>query len=115
MTDPLFFYSYYKVSTLLDPTSIFTGWTGWAMVIGWYVFTKTVKLAGLFRRYPADIFYLPVSIAFGFYHGVIKLNALYTWNEVSRAPPSPLSVCLSLAHANANADQLGQSARWRCR
>ena len=67
---------------MLNPDSFFAGWTGWTMVVSWYLFTKVVKLTGLFRRYPKDIFYLPVSIIFGLYHGLIKLNALYTWNEV---------------------------------
>lgn len=83
VTDPLFFYSYYKVEELLDPASIFAGYSGWAMVISWFMFTKIVKLTGLFRRYPLDFFYLPVSIVFGFFHGFIKLYALYTWNETA--------------------------------
>lgn len=83
VTDPLFFYSYYKVEPLLDPSSIFAGYSGWTMVISWYFFTKIVKLTCLFRRYPKDFFYLPVSIVFGFFHGFIKLYALYTWNETA--------------------------------
>lgn len=70
------------------------------MVIGWYFFTKVVKLTGLFRRYPKDIFYLPVSIAFGLYHGFIKLNALYTWNEVSTITPGRLSQKLTRRQTN---------------
>ncbi|AEO61014.1 glycosyltransferase family 2 protein [Thermothelomyces thermophilus ATCC 42464] len=51
-------------------------------------FTKVVKLAGLLRRNPRDIIFLPVSILFGYFHGLIKLYALCTLKEVNhhRAP-----------------------------
>jgi hypothetical protein len=47
-----------------------------------------VKLAGLLRRNPRDIIFLPVSILFGYFHGLIKLYALCTLKEVNhhRAP-----------------------------
>ena len=45
-------------------------------------FTKVVKLVGLFRRNPSDIMFLPVSILFGYFHGLIKLWALFTLKEV---------------------------------
>jgi hypothetical protein len=44
--------------------------------------TKVVKLAGLFRRNPSDIVFLPVSILFGYFHGLIKLWALFTLKQV---------------------------------
>ncbi len=47
-------------------------------------FTKVVKLVGLFRRDPRDILFLPVSIMFGWFHGWIKLYALFTLKMVSR-------------------------------
>lgn len=47
-----------------------------------FAFTKVVKLMGLFRRHPADICYLPLSIVFGYLHGLIKLYALITLNMV---------------------------------
>ncbi|KAI1840670.1 hypothetical protein JX265_006121 [Neoarthrinium moseri] len=46
-------------------------------------FTKVVKLVGLFRRNPKDIMFLPVSIIFGYFHGFIKLYALFTLNMTS--------------------------------
>lgn len=49
-------------------------------------FTKVVKLMGLFRRNPADFCYLPLSIAFGYFHGLIKLYALITLNMVCFPP-----------------------------
>ena len=49
----------------------------------WMLITKYVKLHGLFRREPIDLIYLPVSIAFGWFHGFIKLFALLTLRQVS--------------------------------
>lgn len=45
-------------------------------------FTKVVKLVGLFKRNPSDLVFLPVSIIFGYLHGLIKLYALFTLNMV---------------------------------
>lgn len=47
-----------------------------------FAFTKVVKLMGLFMRNPIDIMYLPLSIVFGYFHGLIKLYALVTLNMV---------------------------------
>lgn len=55
----------------------------WAQFIFMFAFTKVVKLMGLFRRHPADIAYLPLSIVFGYLHGLIKLYALVTLNMTS--------------------------------
>lgn len=54
----------------------------WAQFIFMFAFTKVVKLVGLFRRNPTDIVFLPVSIVFGYFHGLIKLYALITLNMV---------------------------------
>lgn len=54
----------------------------WAQFIFMFGFTKVVKLMGLFLRNPTDIVYLPVSICFGYFHGLIKLYALITLNMV---------------------------------
>jgi len=50
-------------------------------------FTKVVKLMGLFLRNPGDIVFLPVSIIFGYFHGLIKIYALVTLNMVSPMRP----------------------------
>jgi hypothetical protein len=50
-------------------------------------FTKVVKLVGLFRTNPSHIMSLPVSILFGYFHGLIKLYALFTLNEVNYERP----------------------------
>ncbi|TQV96236.1 hypothetical protein V2A60_003332 [Cordyceps javanica] len=55
----------------------------WAQFIFMFAFTKVVKLMGLFRRNPADVCYLPLSILFGYFHGLIKLYALVTLNMTS--------------------------------
>ena len=47
-----------------------------------FAFTKVVKLMGLFLRNPSDIMFLPVSILFGYFHGFIKLYALFTLKMV---------------------------------
>lgn len=54
-----------------------------------FCFTKVVKLVGLFRKNPGDIVYLPVSIAFGYFHGLIKLYALFTLKHVSHNTTVP--------------------------
>ncbi|RDW87811.1 glycosyltransferase family 2 protein [Coleophoma crateriformis] len=45
--------------------------------------SKVVKLVGLFVREPSDILFLPVSILFGYFHGLIKLWALFTLRVTS--------------------------------
>ncbi|KAL8296225.1 hypothetical protein RB600_001628 [Gaeumannomyces tritici] len=50
-----------------------------AMLV-FFAFTKVVKLMGLFKRNPKDLVFLPLSIAFGYFHGLIKLHALFTLN-----------------------------------
>ncbi|PHH51804.1 hypothetical protein CFIMG_001896RA [Ceratocystis fimbriata CBS 114723] len=55
----------------------------WALVIFMFGFTKVVKLIGLFRRDYSSIVFLPLSIAFGYFHGLIKLYALFTLKMTS--------------------------------
>lgn len=49
----------------------------------WMIFAKFIKLVTHFVRYPIDIFLWPVSILFGWFHGVIKVYAGITLSEVS--------------------------------
>ncbi|KAK0247638.1 hypothetical protein LTS09_017246 [Friedmanniomyces endolithicus] len=44
----------------------------------WIFFTKIVKLIPHFLRYPQDMMYIPVSIAFSYLHGFINIYALAT-------------------------------------
>jgi hypothetical protein len=85
-----------SLAFLLDPLIVAALWWGtegwametrqhlfWAQIVFLFAFTKVVKLIGLFRRNPSDIFYLPISILFGYFHGLIKLYALLTLNMTS--------------------------------
>ena len=54
----------------------------WAQFIFMFGFTKIVKLMGLLLRNPSDIVFVPVSIVFGYLHGLIKLYALCTLSMV---------------------------------
>lgn len=49
----------------------------------WMAFSKFVKLITHFIRFPIDVFLWPVSVLFGWYHGIIKWHAMCTLNEVS--------------------------------
>ena len=55
----------------------------WSQFVFMFAFTKVVKLMGLFIRNPSDILFLPVSVVFGYFHGLIKLYALITLNMTS--------------------------------
>jgi hypothetical protein len=85
-----------SLAFLVDPLLLATCWWGtagsgdetrrWALLaqlIFMFGFTKVVKLVGLFLRNPADVKFLPASILFGYFHGLIKLYALATLNMVS--------------------------------
>ncbi|KAK2608444.1 Type 2 glycosyltransferase [Conoideocrella luteorostrata] len=86
----------------------------WAQFIFMFAFTKVVKLVGLFKRNPTDIVYLPVSIVFGYFHGLVKLYALATlhmtsWgsradgdtnDEQRLAPVPPPSFVMKVPHEN---------------
>lgn len=79
--DPLIMYALWEGSANWNPTvRLYTWWANFMFV---FVFTKTVKLWGLFKRNPSDILFLPLSIIFGYFHGLIKLYALFTLNMTS--------------------------------
>lgn len=52
--------------------------------LSFMAFSKIIKLVGLFMREPSDLIFLPVSILFGYFHGLIKLYAGITLRMVSR-------------------------------
>jgi hypothetical protein len=81
VTDPLLLYSCWNATQEWAPTSRYTLLA--AELVFMFCFTKVVKLVGLFRRNPSDIVYLPVSIIFGYFHGFIKLYALFTLKQTS--------------------------------
>ncbi|KAI2467085.1 glycosyltransferase family 2 protein [Annulohypoxylon bovei var. microspora] len=85
-----------SLAFVVDPLLLISLWRGtegwdsearrrwfWAQFIFMFAFTKVVKLIGLFRRNPSDIVFLPVSVIFGYFHGLIKLYALITLNLTS--------------------------------
>lgn len=49
----------------------------------WMFISKWIKLLGHYIRYPVDVLLLPVSILFGYFHGIIKVYAVLTLNVVS--------------------------------
>lgn len=49
----------------------------------WMFISKFIKLLGHYIRYPVDFLLLPVSILFGYFHGIIKIYAVLTLNVVS--------------------------------
>ncbi|OAX82131.1 hypothetical protein ACJ72_03514 [Emergomyces africanus] len=46
----------------------------------WMFVSKFIKLLGHYIRYPAEVILLPVSILFGYFHGLIKVYAAFTLN-----------------------------------
>lgn len=52
----------------------------------WMLLSKFIKLLGHYIRYPIDFLLLPLSILFGYFHGFIKLYAMFTLNVVSETP-----------------------------
>ena len=52
----------------------------------WMLFSKIVKLATHFVRFPVDILLWPISPIFGWFHGAIKYFALITLSEVCTPP-----------------------------
>lgn len=94
-TYALHFATFTSLAFAVDPLLLATCWWAtaeWDIVnrqyaliaqfIFMFAFTKVVKLMGLFRRNPSDFCYLPLSIVFGYFHGLIKLYALITLNMV---------------------------------
>jgi hypothetical protein len=50
------------------------------MLLLWVFTSKFIKLLGHYIRYPVDVFLLPVSVLFGYFHGAIKMYAVMTLN-----------------------------------
>lgn len=81
VTDPLMLYSCWRATENWTPSNRYA--LLMAELVFMFCFTKVVKLVGLFRKNPSDIVFLPVSILFGYFHGLIKLYALFTLKETS--------------------------------
>ncbi|KAI1935313.1 hypothetical protein LOZ57_006906 [Ophidiomyces ophidiicola] len=48
------------------------------LLLLWMLFTKFAKFFGYFRRNPFHIILIPISILFGYFHGIIKVYAACT-------------------------------------
>ena len=56
---------------------------GLGILLSWMLMSKFLKLLGHYIRYPVDFLLLPVSIVFGYLHGLIKAKAMLSLNVVS--------------------------------
>ena len=81
--DPLIVFVTYKFAEASMPGC---GWIATMAQLAFLLVTKIVKLIGLFVREPSDLMFLPVSIMFGYFHGLIKLWALCTLRMVRASP-----------------------------
>lgn len=55
---------------------------GLTLLLSWMFASKFIKLLGHYIRYPVDFLLLPVSIIFGYLHGLIKAEAMLSLNVV---------------------------------
>ncbi|KAI7913783.1 hypothetical protein M0657_009841 [Pyricularia oryzae] len=69
--------------SLLSLTFLFWHPFGGELKTGTQSTEPVVKLVGLFRRHPADVVFLPVSVVFGYFHGLVKIYAGLTLNNTS--------------------------------
>lgn len=58
-------------------------WLVVILLVTWWLVSRTVRLFGYFRRYPARLVYLPVYIIYTYYNAVAKIYALATVLENS--------------------------------
>jgi hypothetical protein len=79
--DPLIIYLTFMASKGLPGSGQYYAVVAQLVFMAW---TKIIKLIGLFIREPTDIIFLPVSVLFGYFHGGIKLWALFTLRMVCR-------------------------------
>ena len=56
---------------------------GFVLLLSWMLTSKFIKLLGHYIRYPVDFVFLPISIIFGYLHGLIKAKAMLSLNVVS--------------------------------
>ena len=88
----------------------------WAQFIFMFGFTKVIKLVGLFRKNPSDIIFLPASIIFGYFHGLIKIHALCTLKMVRLLKPQksiPNCQYVTVCGLHTHLDVVGKPCRWR--
>jgi len=78
--DPLIIVLTYMASKDLPGNGQYYAVVAQLVFMAW---TKVIKLIGLFIREPTDIIFLPISVLFGYFHGGIKLWALFTLRMTS--------------------------------
>jgi hypothetical protein len=74
-----------------------------------YLFSKTVKIWPHLFRYPADVKYYFHHIAFGYFHGLIKLYGGLTLSDVCASDKLNL---MEVSLTAFSSDNLGKQ-RWR--
>ena len=84
LVDPFILYSCWRATDGWEHSS--RQWAFWTQFAFMFAFTKVVKLMGLFLRNPSDVKFLPVSILFGYFHGLIKVYAGFTLRMVCQSP-----------------------------
>ena len=79
ITDPLLFYLLHLSTASNDATPRCRSFFTLAL---WMLLVKVAKLLPHYYRYPRDVWFLPMTIIFGYLHGIIKYYALLTLTEV---------------------------------
>ena len=57
---------------------------GLAVLLSWMLMSKFLKLLGHYIQHPVDFLLLPISIIFGYMHGLIKAKAMLSLTAVSQ-------------------------------
>ena len=70
---------------------------GLGILLSWMLMSKFLKLLGHYIRHPVDFLLLPVSIIFGYLHGLIKAKAMLSLDVVSQ-PAGSLPVTKNVLH-----------------
>ena len=53
-------------------------WRALSLLVAWMLVSKIIKLVPHFRRHPADVRFVPISLVFSYVHGVFNVYALLT-------------------------------------
>lgn len=69
---------YFYLSMAVSAWSMKTALASYLGLAAWIFFTKILKMIPHFRRYPQDMKFIPLLIAFSYFHGVLNLYALCT-------------------------------------
>ncbi|KAI8952129.1 putative polysaccharide synthase Cps1 [Xylaria longipes] len=69
---------FWLVSSALANASSGTAQCAYASLGAWILFTKLVKLIPHFWKYPSDMKFIPLSVMFSYFHGLLNLYSLFT-------------------------------------